>query len=185
MSIESDYQQAAQGQTSSQDQGFWSKLGHGLEDYALSRYRRSPLGRIANSFRPGSDGDAGMPQTAPDVNDPHMGALDTQIDPGQAAFQPGSTVTGTPAAPINTGLPMPIPMAAGKIVTQPTNAVLGEKGPEAVVPLETQPGMKTGSGILGQGNLRTRWSHPKGPVASARVKPITADIPVRPNVAQR
>ena len=34
----------------------------------------------------------------------------------------------------------PVPMATGGIVTRPTNAIVGEAGPEAVIPLNTVGG---------------------------------------------
>jgi hypothetical protein len=72
----------------------------------------------------------------------------------------------------------------GKIVTQPTLAEVGDKGPEAVVPLTDQPGSKITPGQLGAG-ARTRWGHPGGPVASKRTAPIRGLLPVKPNAPFR
>jgi hypothetical protein len=75
-------------------------------------------------------------------------------------------------------------MGSGKIVTQPTLAEVGDKGPEAVVPLTDQPGAKITPGSLGA-SPRTRWGHPMGPVASKRAAPIRSLLPVKPNAPFR
>jgi hypothetical protein len=85
--------------------------------------------------------------------------------------------------------------ARGKIVTSPTVAMLGEKGPEAVVPLNNQPDNKVSGAMLTDqpiaqphtlgGTARARYAHPVGAAASARSKPIRADLPLKPNSAMR
>jgi hypothetical protein len=73
---------------------------------------------------------------------------------------------------------------AGKMVTQPTLAMVGEKGPEAVVPLTDQPGAKVTPGMLG-GMPRTRWGHPMGPNAAKRMSPVRGALPIKPNPSLR
>jgi hypothetical protein len=92
----------------------------------------------------------------------------------------------------------PEPLAAGKMVTTPTTAILAEHGqPEMVLPMNSDPHNKTsGASLLDQpgntlgagsmsGGIRTRYRHPTGPVASGKMKPISADLPLRPNMALR
>lgn len=62
---------------------------------------------------------------------------------------------------------MPEPMARGRIVTKPTTALLGESGPEAVVPLNNNPQNRVTPAILnsltpryhGGDHLRLRVPH--------------------------
>jgi hypothetical protein len=85
--------------------------------------------------------------------------------------------------------------ARGQIVTSPTIARLGESGPEAVVPLSGGPHDKVSGAMLTDqpiaaphnlgGTARARFSHPGKAVATARYKPIAADLPLRPNNAVR
>jgi hypothetical protein len=85
--------------------------------------------------------------------------------------------------------------ARGGIATQPTVARIAEGGPEAVVPLSGGPHDKTsGAALTDQplrvpttpgGNIRSRYRHPGGPVASVRGKPLSGDLPLKPNVAIR
>jgi len=77
------------------------------------------------------------------------------------------------------------PMAAGKLVTTPTVAMLGENGPEAVVPMNGAPGNHTGAGMLGAGGIRARYRHVQGPNAISRVRPIQNELPLKPNYAVR
>ena len=97
---------------------------------------------------------------------------------GAAAFDAGDQFSGSMDGIDQYG--------QGQVVTKPTLALVGERGPEAVVPLLTQPGQKIGSDMLGQGlGMKTRWRRPTGPNASARYKPERADIPLRPSGVNR
>jgi hypothetical protein len=86
-----------------------------------------------------------------------MGPKMPEIPPSQPAATPAapSTSQAIPPAALPTTAPAPIiptlepivPMADGGIVTAPTNALIGEAGPEAVMPLE-----KLLSGVFGDNN---------------------------------
>jgi hypothetical protein len=74
-------------------------------------------------------------------------------------------------------------MARGGIVTKPTNALLGDDGPEAVVPLSGTPGAKVSPAIL----PGARPPIPGAPVARAaalaalaRRPPLARTAPVAP-----
>ena len=74
----------------------------------------------------------------------------------------------------------------GTIVTKPQLALVGEKGPEMIAPLSPTVGPKVSSAMLGQGlGQRTRFRHLTGPNASARYRPETADLPIRPGLVTR
>jgi hypothetical protein len=83
--------------------------------------------------------------------------------------------------------------AHGKVVTSPTVALLAENGPEKVVPMSPGPTDKT-MGLTDEpikipstlgGSARARYRHPLGPVALAHTKPISGDLPLKPNSAIR
>jgi hypothetical protein len=77
-------------------------------------------------------------------------------------------------------------LSQGALVTKPMIAKVGEAGPEAVIPLTDQPSARVSSDMLGQGlGMRSRWRRPTGPNASARYKPESADIPLRPGLVTR
>ena len=71
------------------------------------------------------------------------------------------------------------PFAQGGVVTQPTRAILGENGPEAVVPLTDQPGAHVSTNMLGA--VHSRYRRPTGPNALKHQSPLKADIPLLPN----
>ena len=83
--------------------------------------------------------------------------------------------------------------AGGKMVTSPTVALLGEHGPEAVVPMgpsdKVSGAMLTDQPIAAPkslgGTARARYSHTGPPNALARTRPVRADLPLRPNTAIR
>lgn len=83
--------------------------------------------------------------------------------------------------------------AGGKMVTSPTVALIAEHGPEAVVPMghsdKVSGAMLTDQPIAAPhtsgGTARARFSHPGRAGSSARYKPISADLPLRPNSAIR
>lgn len=151
---------------------FFGALAEGLGDYAKYRAMKSKTGQaIQGGFQqpsPALDRSAmeNNPATAPDPNTM------------QAPPAPQPALIAPPTAP-------PEPMGGGKVVTTPTVALLGDKGPEAVVPLTDQPGNRVGTKMLGAGNVRTRYRHPQGPGSVARDKPLSADLPIRPNPALR
>lgn len=98
--------------------------------------------------------------------------------PGAADYDAGDAFSGS-----MDGIPE---YGSGAIVTKPTIALVGEKSPEMVVPLLSQPGQKVDSTMLGQGlGMRSRFRRPTGPNASARYKPVSADIPLRPSGVNR
>lgn len=184
---------------------FFSNLGQGLTNAGANlvnpaQYKPNsgtPLGLIMNPIQAYR---AAQKAKAMRVGPPNM----QPTDPSQGNQYPTMPSDedqgdGMPAmAPQYDSMPSDEgaePMAAGKIVTQPTTAILGESGPEAVLPLNSSPHNKTSAALLDQpGNalgttmgsgVRTRYRHPTGPVAAGRMKPLSADLPLRPNNAQR
>lgn len=113
----------------------WGSIGRFAGDYLKSRYQNSATGRFIQDFRHASD-DTGAP--------PDMGQVDRSPAFSQDQQYPGIDEGGI--------LPQ---YGGGKIVTHPTTAILGEKGPEAVIPLTNQPGARTSTAMLG--GLRTRY----------------------------
>lgn len=75
-------------------------------------------------------------------------------------------------------------LARGKIVTKPTVAILGESGPEKVVPLNANPENRVLPGPLGI-KAHTRYRHLTGPNAPGRNSPAKDLLPLRPNVPMR
>lgn len=66
-------------------------------------------------------------------------------------------------------------MAKGRIVTQPTRAIIGDDGPEAVVPLDN-PGAHVTPGMFSQHRYRAMTGpsmlhHPMRPMAPASLDP--------------
>lgn len=197
--------------------GFWSYVGHGIEDYAKARAQRSPMGQAimggVNRYRQThttnpTDPSSMNPSEQNDPNttaDPfHPGGMDVTPTPGMdygdqswgtqsSGDSDKSESSGAGAGLISTlaGL------SQGKLVTSPTYALIGEKGPEAVVPMNAnpnnkvspqlldQPGNLSASGALGQSGIRTRYRHVRGAQALGHQKPITSDMPLRPNNAPR
>lgn len=170
---------------------FFGDLAQGLGDYAKYRIGDSPIGRAILG---------GMQQRQ------QQKKFDQQMEGGmERDVQGQDALTPSPDIPANDQTPNPIaaqsavpsaasppqsmftpePMAAGKVVTSPTVALLGDKGPEAVVPLTDQPGNRVSTKMFGTGGIRTRYRHPQGPVASGRTRPITGDLPIRPNPVLR
>ncbi len=72
-------------------------------------------------------------------------------------------------------------MADGGIVTKPTKVLLGEKGPEAVVPLTDRPNAKLTPGMMPA--LRNRYRRPTGPAGAHG--PIKGDSPLVGNAVYR
>lgn len=157
---------------------FFGALGHGLMNYGKQRLLQSRLGQLgqpalAGRFAPGQqlstneqigDLDSG-PATS---SDNYMPPEDNQAPPPSVGDTSAGDTGGLDA------------FGGGKIVTTPTVAKLGDKGPEAVIPLTSQPGEKLSPGMLG-GNPRTHWRRPSGPVGAKTMAPIRNDIPLRPN----
>lgn len=82
--------------------------------------------------------------------------------------------------------------SGGKIVTHPTTALIGENGPEAVIPLNPQPGAKITPGMMGLNTptpgltgTKTRTQKVSGPNAMKHTAPIRHDLPLKPNVIAR
>jgi len=191
---------------------FLSGLGAAAQNYAQHRLERSGIGRAiqggVNRYRqaqqqaanpspathmdrspvaeanpaltpPGQD--EGMQQPigyADEVGGDPQQQSNTYGGQGAAAFDAGDQFSGS-----MDGI---TPMAGGALVTRPTLALVGEKQPEIVAPLLSQPGQKVSSDMLGQGlGTRTRWRRPTGVNASSRYRPISADIPLRPSGSLR
>lgn len=108
-----------------------------------------------------------------------MANFDDQIATEQTPTPTDPTLTGGDPAAFDAGA-----YAQGGIVTKPTVALLGEHGPEKVVPLTDVPGAKV-SPILGMGGVRTRRAMPQGPNAAKRFAPLGSEIPIGPNKAFR
>jgi hypothetical protein len=64
---------------------------------------------------------------------------------------PGASFAAAAAAFVAAGMIRAMPMAEGGVVTGPTHALIGEKGPEAVIPLDKMRGL--GTTIIVQGNV--------------------------------
>lgn len=152
--------------------GFWSALGAGLEEYGASRLKGGHHGGLGSVLL-----NAAHPPNAPGSNAP-AADLDRGI-----ATAPGSQMQGGPDLSMS-DQPDSELMGQGKMVTQPTLAMVGDKGPEAVVPLTDQPGAKVTPGMLG-GMPRTRWNHPMGPNAANKMSPVRGMLPVKPNPSFR
>jgi hypothetical protein len=118
---------------------------------------RTPAGPSANT-QPGWSGSAAPPPTPPPDAQPPAQSMD---DNASGGFDDG--------------------MDKGAIVTSPTRAILGENGPEAVVPLTDQPGARVSTNVVGQGNMHARYRRPQGPDAQRRYSPIKSDVPLLPN----
>ena len=148
---------------------FFGALGRGLENYGKNALQNSRLGKSISQFGPHQQVSA----------DEQTGALDTTPATSTDAYMPPDN-SMAPPPPVD-GMDA---FAGGKLVTQPTVAMLGEKGPEAVVPLNSAPGQKVTPGMLG-GGIRTRFRHPTGPNALRHISPVRADLPLKPNTGIR
>lgn len=161
--------------------GFWSGLGQGLANYGAARLRRSPAGMfmhqqqgldlpINRQIATESASGANIPSAAQGSD---LGAFTpAPYNDSQSADQNWSGASGGMDA-----------FAGGKIVTKPTAALVGDQGPEAIIPLNPKPGQKTSPGMLG--GQRARFRHVTGPNALKTVSPVRADLPLRPNVVPR
>lgn len=141
--------------------GFWSALGAGLENYGKQRLAKSRLGGVMQPRQPGMNIPMGQEPAADN------GSGLTPYSQDQSANQNWGGIDA---------------FAGGKIVTKPTTAIVGEKGPEAIVPLSAAPGQKLSPAMLGatQGT-KSRWRAVSGPNALKNTAPIKSDIPLRPN----
>lgn len=139
--------------------GFMGQVGNALAQYGRYRAQRNPL---VNAFM------AQRQQNQP------SSAFDDTVSTGDTNTEP-------PGYSDELGV---VPMAQGAIVTKPTTALIGEKGPEVVVPLTDQPGAKVSPMMLG-GMPRTRYRHVTGPNAVRHTAPVRSDLPLRPNVPYR
>lgn len=150
---------------------FWGGLGQGIATYGASRLRRTPAGIF---MRPQSG-----------LNIPMDRQIATQAVSGgniAGAAQGADLGAFTPPSGVDLSQENPEAMAGGKIVTKPTLAMVGDSGPEAVIPMNPKPGAKTSPGMLGE---RARFQHVRGPQALKNVSPIRTDLPLRPNVIVR
>lgn len=104
----------------------------------------SPLRARLQAYIDQLNGVPGIKQTVVDVNYVGRWTSDTVPPPGD---WPGGA-DGDPATPY--------PMAKGGIVTRPTNALIGEAGPEAVIPLGKGAGMGTTIQLVVDGRVLTQ-----------------------------
>jgi hypothetical protein len=162
--------------------GFWSALGAGLEDYAKQRAMKSPMGRAISGGMSRYRADQGQGQ-APDLDrsiatspDDSLGGMSAQSTPQEQAPSASDSLAGL----------TPELMASGRLVTSPTVAMIGEKGPEAVVPLNNNPMNKvSGLNATMLPGVRSRYRHVTGPNALRRESPVRNDLPLKPNTAIR
>lgn len=164
---------------------FWSALGNVAGNYAKSKL----LGKV------GADPNQSL------ANSIYSGYQRYRTNRGnQNLIQDPATAAGASAAypfdPSASVEPPPEPMGGGKVVTQPTLAIIGDKGPERVVPLTPSPNNKVNptqletqsiqpGAMVGQGGARARYRHVGSANALARQRPISADLPLVPNKAVR
>lgn len=100
--------------------------------------------------------DSGVPQMrAASPMAPESGMPGMTPAPDGDGSQP--VPADTPTAP-NLTPPAPTQLADGSVVSKPTMALLGEKGPEAVIPL-SNPGAKVTPGMF----TKSRYRRPTGP----------------------
>ena len=102
--------------------------------------------------------------------------------PTAPTSQPASTGQSSMASPFgtmhfdqNAGAPQQQAMARGGIVTHPTRAILGENGPEAVIPLDN-PNANVTAGMFSPRRYRANTgpsslNHPLPPMAPAPLDP--------------
>lgn len=134
--------------------GFWAGLksvGSAIGQAELDRVKNRGIGGMINQ---------GMHQVGAPPDAPPPGVPSDGVD----AFQPDMSmqpppVTVPPPSNVPMGAPMapqaPTPMSTGRIVTQPTIALLGENGQaEAVIPMNDNPDNKTSMSMLSSGRYR-------------------------------
>lgn len=120
---------------------FLSNLGTGLEQTAKGMALRSPVGRAIAAGMPryrqqhsATDPGPQIPsqETADAMSEPSdsLGGMNVPVDPNEQAAAMSADPRLSSAFE---------PMAHGRMVTKPTLALLGERGPEAVVPMNTNP----------------------------------------------
>jgi hypothetical protein len=126
---------------------FLAGLGSGALQYAKQRAMSSPVGRAISggvSRYRGQNPEtvaAGAQQAQDSLE--QSGALGGMPPPN--ADQTAMSMDPTTGSGELAGLS---PLAHGRIVTQPTKALLGERGPEAVVPLNPNPQNRVTPAIL-------------------------------------
>lgn len=146
---------------------FLGALGSGALQYAKARAMSSPVGRAIaggmDRYRAGQHpqvtGNTMDRSPVPDVVTP--GGM-PPADASNQAMSMDPTQNSGELAGLSPDL-----MAQGKIVTSPTRAIIGERGPEAVVPLNDNPQNRVTPAILnsltpryrGGDKLRLRVPH--------------------------
>lgn len=153
--------------------GFWGQLAN---QYRSAVAQRSPmLGALMNAYgryRQHQQPDQSQPLSANSISTTDENTPPPSPDAGNYDWAAG-----------------------GKIVTSPTRVILGESGPEKVVPLNNAPDNKVAPSLTdqpikpamqaGQSGTRTRFAHVSGPNALGRYRPLRSDLPLIPNKAVR
>lgn len=160
------------------------------------RYNRGVLGRLGGSpgnTLLGSLYDAWQQHQQNKMDQQMTAGMDHQIATEDNGLSPNGQMS--PQAMGDTSDLVEDSFARGKIVTSPTVAMIGEKGPEAVVPLSVGPHDKTSGAMITDqpiktpdtlgGTPRARYRHAGGPVGLSRTRPLSNDLPLKPNTAVR
>ncbi len=105
-------------------------------------------------------GQAQAPTPMPSPMSNTLSAPPMQPDAQMGDSQPVTPPQNQQYQPLGGAAPLPLayrqgrPMAQGQVVTKPTTALLGEDGPEMVVPLNGRPDAKVSTGNLGMNYAR-------------------------------
>lgn len=173
------------------------KLGQGLGHYASQRWENSPANRFMDNFKQHVQ-DSGKPSA--DVNsDPGLSGQPTAPMKGPDQTQSlQNRVNGVndDQAGANGALMDALPMyGSGKMVSKPTIAMIGDKGPEMVLPMNGKGSNKTDGLSLNDqagprinypvGGTRSRFRHVSGPNSVGRHRPLPNELPLLPNKMQR
>ncbi len=146
--------------------GALSRVAHGVGDQMRdnvrdmrSNFQGSPIGRAISSYR--NRGGAGG----------------------------GDGASADPMSGSGPSFDSPDMMGDGGIVTKPTKVLLGEKGPEMVVPLSQRENAKVTPGMLDgkfsqlASSIKSRYRQPQGP--AGQHPPLRNNLPLVPSRLQR
>lgn len=115
--------------------GFMAGLGQYAKSRLMNRLGSDPNQHLLGAIYRGMHRN---PQS-----DPGIGNYDNQITEQDSSARPDYSAEEG--------------MASGKMVTHPTIALLGEHGPEAVVPMDGKASNKISPGILSEIGMRSRY----------------------------